>query len=127
MSNNLDRKIVGIMTEQLEEQRNNFLLEVRAAIKRNQVVVIILYNADEDEYLEASNGYDTRFDDIIKSFCEIPFLGRISPQDAFESWEKYFDDVALAEIYGFELEDGSVQVAILEYYIMPSEETRECN
>ena len=37
------------MTEQLEEQRNNFLLEVRAAIKRNQVVVIILYNADEDE------------------------------------------------------------------------------
>lgn len=27
MSNNHDKRIVGIMTEQLEEQRNNFLLE----------------------------------------------------------------------------------------------------
>ena len=33
MSNNLDRRNVGIMTEQLEEQRNNFVLEVRAAKK----------------------------------------------------------------------------------------------
>ena len=106
------------MTEQLEEQRNNFLLEVRAAVKRNQVVVMILYNSEEDEYLTMSNGYDTDFDDVLQSFCEMPFLGRIKPQDAFKEWEEYFDDVALAEIYGFELEDGLVQIAILEYYIL---------
>ena len=61
--------------------------------------------------------------DVLKSFCEMPFLGRISPQDAFEGWEEYFEDVALVEIYGFELEDGMVQIAILDYYIMPPEET----
>lgn len=115
------------MEEQLEEQRNNFLLDVRAAVKRNQVVVMILYNSDEDEYLTMSNGYDIEFDEVLKSFCEMPFLGRITPEKAFEGWEEYFDDVALAEIYGFELEDGLVQIAILEYYIMPSEETEESN
>lgn len=109
------------MTEQLEEQRNNFLLDVRAAVKRNQVVVMILYNSEEDEYITMSNGYDTEFDDVLKSFCEMPFLGRIKPQDAFKKWEEYYDDVALAEIYGFELEDGLVQIAILDSYIPASE------
>ena len=112
------------MTEQLEEQRNNFMLEVRAAVKRNQVVIMILYNSEEDEYFTMSNGYGIEFDDVLKTFCEMPFLGRITPENAFEDWEEYFDDVALAEIYGFKLEDGMVQIAILEYYIMPSEETK---
>lgn len=31
----------------------------------------------------------------------------------------------LAEIYGFELEDGLVQISILDYYIMPSQETMQ--
>lgn len=113
------------MTEQLEEQRNNFLLEVRAAVKRNQVIVMILYNSEEDEYLTMSNGYGIEFDDALNAFCEMPFLGRIAPEDVFEDWEEYFDDFALAEIYGFELEDGIVQIAILDYYISPSEETEK--
>ena len=105
-----------------EEQRNDFLLEVRTAIKRNQVVVIILYNADEDEYAVFSNGYDANFDDIVMTFCEMPFLGRVSPLDIYEQWEDYFDDPALGEIYGFELEDGMVQMAILDYYIKDTTE-----
>lgn len=108
------------MTKQLEELRSNFLLEVRAAVKRNQVVVMILYNSDEDEYLTMSNGYGIEFDDVLKSFCEMPFLGRLSSQDVFDGWDEYYDDVALAEIYGFELENGLVQIAILDYFIMPS-------
>jgi hypothetical protein len=111
------------MTEHLEEQRNNFLLDVRAAVKRNQVVVMLLYNAEEDKCLAMSNGYGIEFDEVLKTFCEMPFLGRITPKNAFEGWEEYFDDVALAEIYGFELEDGMVQIAILDRYIMPSERT----
>ena len=109
------------MTKQLEEQRNNFLLDVRAAVKRNQVVVMILYNSEKDDYLIMRNGLFSDFDDVLKSFCEMPFLGRIKPDDAFKGWDAYFDDVALAEIYGFELEDGSVQIAILDSYISASE------
>ena len=56
------------MVDIKEEQRNNFILEVRSAIKRNQVVVMILYNAEEDKYAVFSNGYDANFDDIIKAF-----------------------------------------------------------
>jgi len=39
------------MTKQLEEDRNNFLLDLRASLKRNQLVVIILYNSEKDEYI----------------------------------------------------------------------------
>jgi hypothetical protein len=107
------------MTEQLEEQKNNFLLDVWAAMRRNQVVVMILYNAEENEYFIMRNDFCTDFDDTIKTFCELPFLGKISPQDTFEDWDEYFDDVALADIYGFELEDGQVQIAILDELIKP--------
>ena len=100
-----------------DEQRANYLLEVRAAIKRNQVVVMIMYNAEKDEYAVWSNGYDTNFDEFINAFCEMPFMGRVSPLDTFVQWEDYFDDPVLHEIYGFELEDGMVQMAILDYYI----------
>ena len=113
------------MVDIKEEQRNNFILEVRSAIKRNQVVVMILYNAEEDKYAVFSNGYDANFDDIIKAFLEMPLLGRVDPLDIFEQWEDYFDDPALGEIYGFELEDGMVQMAILEYYIKEAEDENE--
>ena len=107
------------MVEKEDEQRDDFLLEVRAAIKRSQVVVMILHNAEEDEYAVYSNGYDANFEDIVKAFCEMPFLGRVDPSEIYEQWEDYFDDPALGEIYGFELEDGMVQMAILEYYLQP--------
>lgn len=106
------------MTEPTDDLRNNFLLDVRAAVKRNQVVMMILYNDEDGEYAEFSNSYGQDFDEVLSGFLKLPFLGRVSPQDAFEQWEDYFDDVALAEIYGFELEDGMVQMAILDYYIL---------
>lgn len=109
------------MTKQLEEQRNNFLLELRAALKRKLVVVMILYNSEKDEYLTMSNGNDTNFDDVLNSFCELPFLGSIKPQDAFKEWKEYVD-VEDVDIYGFELEDGMVQISILYSHITPSEE-----
>ncbi len=43
--------------------------------------------------------------------------------NAFERWNDYYDDVALAEIYGFQLDDGQVQISILDNYIMPPEDT----
>lgn len=110
-----------IMTKQLEEERNNFLLELRSALKRNLVVVMILYNSEKDEYLTMSNGNDTNFDDVLNSFCELPFLGSIKPQDAFKEWKEYVD-VEDVEIYGFELEDGMVQISILYSHITPSKE-----
>ena len=59
------------MVDKKEEQRSDFLLEVRAAVKRNQVVVMILYNAEEDEYAVYSNGYDANFEEILTQNPEI--------------------------------------------------------
>ncbi len=105
------------MTKSSNELRNDFLLDVRAAVKRNQVVIMILYSEVEDEYAVFSNSFGLDFDDVLSSFLELPFLGRVRPEAAFKLWEKYFDDVALAEIYAFELDDGLVQMAISECYI----------
>ena len=49
-------------------------------------------------------------------------LEELKTEDAFKDWSIYYDDVALAEIYGFELEDGMVQIAILDRYITPLDE-----
>lgn len=110
------------MTKQLEEQRSNFLLDLREALKSNQLVIMILHNSEKNEYLTLINGYDAEFDDVLNAYCKLPFLGRIKPQDAFEDWREYCDDVTLAEVYGFELEDGMVQIAILDSYITPLDE-----
>lgn len=110
------------MTEQSEDIRNDFLLEVRDAVKRNQVVLIIMHNDETDEFSVWNNADGCNFDDILSCFCEMPFLGRIKPEDAFEEWEEYIDDVALTEIFGFKLEDGQVQIAILDYFLLPPEE-----
>ena len=53
------------------------MLDLRAALKRNQLVVMILYNSEKNEYLTLINGYDAEFDDVLNAYCELPFLGRI--------------------------------------------------
>ena len=110
------------MTKQLEEERNNFLLELRSALERKQEVVMIIYNSVSTEYYTLINGYDAEFDDVLKSCCELPFRGRVIPQDAFKDWSEYFDDMALAKIYGFKFKDGMIQIAILDRQITPIED-----
>ncbi len=110
------------MTKQLEEERNNFLLELRSALERKQEVVMIIYNSVSIEYYTLIKGYDAEFDDVLKSCCELPFRGRVNPQDAFKDWSEYFDDMTLAKIYGFEFKDVMIQIAILDRYITPIED-----
>lgn len=99
--------------------KENFLLDVRAAIKRNQVVMMMLYNSETGDFAELSNGYGIEFDDMIVKFMEMPFIGHIPVQRAFKEWEDYYENPDEAEIYGFELDDGEVQMAILEYFKNP--------
>lgn len=97
--------------------KEDFLLDVRAAIKRNQVVMMMLHNTETGEFSELSNGYDIDFDEILADFMEMPFIGHIPVSKAFEKWKDYFENPDEAEIYGFELEDGEMQMTILDYYI----------
>lgn len=110
------------MTKQLEEERDNFMLDVRSALERKQEVVMVIYNPVREEYFTLINSYDAEFDDVLKSCCELPFRGRVKPQDAFKDWSGYFDDMALAKIYGFEYKDGMIQIAILDRNITPIED-----
>ena len=102
--------------------REDFLLDVRAAVKRNQVVVMMLHNTETGEFGVWSNSFDCDFDDVLSSFLEMPFIGHIPVSDAFEEWGEYYENLDEAEIYGFELEDGIVQIALLDYYIVGQEE-----
>ena len=114
-----------IMDDKNRELKINYLLSIRSAVKNNQVVIIILYDSNNDEYTTVCNNYGIDFDEVLAEFNEMPFVGRISPQDAFDKWGDYYDDPAIAEIYGFELEDGKVQISILDYFIKPPESPEE--
>ena len=97
--------------------KEDFLLDVRAAIKENRVVIMMLYNAETDDFCVLSNGYGIGFDDMLAEFMEMPFIGHIPISKAFEEWQDYFESPDEAEIYGFELEDGEMQMAILECFV----------
>lgn len=99
--------------------KEDFLLDVRAAIKRNQAVKIMLYNSETGDFGELSNGYGIDFDDMLAKLLEMPFIGYIPISEAFEEWKDYFENPDEAEIYGFELDDGEMQMAILEYFKNP--------
>ena len=99
--------------------KEDFLLDFRAAIKRNQVVLMMLHNTETGEFSEYSNGYGIDFDEILSDFTEMPFIGHIPISKAFEEWQDYFENPDEAEIYGFELDDGEVQMAILDCFIKP--------
>lgn len=67
--------------------KEDFLLDVRAAIKRNQVVMMMLHNAETGEFAEYINGYGIDFDEILSDFTEMPFNGHIPISKAFEEWQ----------------------------------------
>jgi len=96
--------------------KEDFLLDVRAAIKRNQVVLMMLHNTETGEFSEYSNGYGIDFDEILSDFTEMPFIGHIPISKAFEEWQDYFENL--------ELDDGEVQMAILDCFIKEPDENQ---
>jgi hypothetical protein len=97
-----------------DDLRSDFLLEVRNAIVQKKNVVLMMYNSEDGDWCVMSPGEETGWNALLEPLCKLPFLGRIQPKDAFGMWEEYYEDVALANIYGFELDDGLVQVSIVD-------------
>ena len=81
-------------------------------------------NTETGEFSEYSNGYGIDFDEILSDFTEMPFIGHIPISKAFEEWQDYFENPDEAEIYGFELDDGEVQMAILDCFIKEPDENQ---
>lgn len=94
-------------------------MAVREAVGNNQMTFIMFYDPEKDSYTTLSNSYGLDFDKVMSMFYDMPFLGRMTPDDAFDEWKYYYEDVALAEIYGFELNGGTVQLSIADGYVMP--------
>ena len=71
-------------------------------------------DTEEMEIITHSDDLEA-FVGILNAFQELPFTGRVYQEDVFDKGYEFLEDVEDAEIYGFELEDGSVQVAITPY------------
>lgn len=97
-----------------EDLKSDFLLDLRDAIDKKQKVVLIMWSHEDDEWLSLMPGDKTESNDILNTLSSLPFLGKMSPDDVFKMWEEYYDDTVLAEVYGFELEDGEVQISIIK-------------
>ena len=97
-----------------DDLMSDFLLEVRNAIIQKKNIILMTNNSDDGNWCVMSPGEETELNALLEPLCKLPFLGRIQPKDAFGMWEEYYEDVALADIYGFELDDGLVQVSIVD-------------
>ena len=97
-----------------DDLRSDFLLEVRNAIVQKKNVILMMYNSDDGDWCVMSPSEEGELNALLEPLCKLPFLGRIRPKDAFGMWEENYEDVALADIYGFELDDGVVQVSIVD-------------
>ena len=100
----------------MRKTKDDYLIELYQAVEQRKQILIMMYCEDTEEMEIITNSDD--IDDckgILNAFQELPFTGRVYQEDVFDKWYEFLEDVKNAEIYGFELEDGSVQVAITPY------------
>lgn len=102
------------MSKTDDDLRSDFLLNLRDAIDKKRLVVLIAWSKEDDEWSAFLPGDKAESDAILNTIETLPFIGKMTLEDAFEMWDDYYDDTALAEIFGFELEDGQIQISILE-------------
>ena len=93
--------------------KEDLLIDIHQAILNRKRVYIIMYCKDTDEFdVVANSDESTDFPSILS---ELPFTGRVYKEDIFPKWYEFVENVEETDIYGFELEDGCVQVAITPY------------
>lgn len=88
------------------------MIDIHRAISDGREVVMMISGGDDDGFSVWRTGDGTEAVAVLEDFLKMPFKGRVKPSDAFDDWEEYVPDIDSAEIYGFSLEDGEVQICI---------------
>jgi hypothetical protein len=90
--------------------KEDYLIDIHQAVLDRKRIYIILFLEETDEYEVIINS--DKSTDLPSILSELPFTGRVYQEDVFPEWYDFVENIEETEIYGFELEDGKVQVAI---------------
>lgn len=95
--------------------KEDFLIDIAEAGKSGKAVVIVTEGTDENGELSvstfvASGSTDTK--ELATGFSQIDWTGRVPVDEVWGEWQRFYDTPEDAEVYGFDLEDGKVQVGI---------------
>ena len=103
----------------------DYLIEIHQAVLVSNRIYIIMLCEDTDDYDVITNSDEST--DLPSILSQLPFTGRVYQEDVFPEWYDFVENVEDTEIYGFELEDGKVQVAITPYDSIEKEQEQESN
>ncbi len=99
--------------------KEDYLIDIHQAVLNRKRIYIILFLEETDEYEVITNSEEST--DLPSILSELPFTGRVYQEDVFPEWYDFVENIEETEIYGFELEDGKVQVAITPDDLMEKE------
>ena len=98
----------------IDKLREEVALKIGEAVKNNIKVVFMMENEEEGDFSIFTNNIGAKFNDLKDAFLEMPFLGRTLPEQRFEEWTDYYEQPEKEDIWSFGLEDGHVQVSVLD-------------
>lgn len=99
--------------------KEDYLIDIHQAVLNRKRIYIILFLEETDEYEVITNSDEST--DLPSILSKLPFTGRVYQEDVFPEWYDFVENIEETEIYGFELEDGKVQVAITPDDLMEKE------
>lgn len=98
----------------IDKLREEVALKIGEAVKNNIKVVFMMENEEDGDFSIFTNNIGAKFNDLKDAFLEMPFLGRTLPEQRFEEWTDYYEHPEKEDIWSFDLEDGHVQVSVLD-------------
>ena len=98
----------------MDKLRDELFEKISQAVKNDTMVAIMIENNDTSVFRTYTNPPGVSFDELKETFLELPFMGMTPDEERFDEWSDYFSSVKDADIFSFELEDGKVQIAVIE-------------
>ena len=105
--------------------KEDFLIDIHQAVLDRKRIYLIMLCEETGEYDVITNSDEST--DLPSILSQLPFTGRVYREDVFPEWYDFVENVEDTEIYGFELDDGKVQVAITPYDSIEKEQEHKSN
>ncbi len=105
--------------------KEDFLIDIHQAVLDRKRIYLIMLCEETGEYDVITNSDEST--DLPSILSQLPFTGRVYREDVLPEWYDFVENVEDTEIYGFELEDGKVQVAITPYDSIEKEQEHKSN
>lgn len=79
--------------------------------------MIIVIESNSDGVDIWSNSDKACFNEMMSTFLQLPWKGRVPANEVWGEWQYFYNTQEDAEVYALDLEDGKIQMSILNITI----------